>query len=147
MSQKGVTIGADLSVVLYAQYLLDGYNFPDGTSFNAVPSTQERDVRPFSKKAPIPLRFLDVWRITIEGYRSGPTLDDFWTRLEAGYYANENEVGGSLVQTIKEPDGSISKWIYTGLILTLEEPGNFRQNEEVAYRLVARAERKEAVPL
>ena len=148
MPQNGFTIGTDLSVVLFAQYMDEGeYKFPDGTSFDAVPTTEEVDIKPFSKKAPIPLRFLGVWRITIEGSRSNHTLDDFWNRLEAGFYANENQLGGTLIQTIQETDGSISQWLYTGVILTLESPGTFKQNEAVTYRVTGRAERKQKISI
>lgn len=141
MPQQGYSLGQDLQITI---------NFPDGplglstndiTSFNATPDITDKRIIPVSGN-PRNLRFHEGWSLTLEGERNSKELDDYWTRQEAGFYNGENELGAIITQTIKEKDGTISRYLYTDVILKFDEPGTFKGNDSVTWRMTGRASRK-----
>jgi hypothetical protein len=144
MSQGGLTVGNDLSVNIITQFGL--LKLKKGTIFNATPVVTTRNVLPIIDKLPIHLRFPQGWQGTITFARDGKEMDAYWARVEAAYFAGEVDIGSTIIQTIKEPDGSTSRWLYSKVFFSLEDPGEYRQDQEVTGRVMFYASTKEEVP-
>jgi hypothetical protein len=63
------------------------------------------------------------WRGTITLDRRNNVVDAFFAQQEAGYYAGQNVLTGSITETIQEADGSVSQYRYVGVSLSFEEAG------------------------
>lgn len=141
MPQQGYSLGQDLQISI---------NLPDGplslstndiTSFNATPDMTDKKIIPVSGN-PKHLKFHEGWSLTLEGERNSKLLDEFWARVEAGFYNGESDPGGIITQTLKEKDGTISRWQYLDVVFKFDEPGTFKGNDSVTWRMTGRASRK-----
>lgn len=141
MPQSGFTVGQDFSMVCMFPFQTEPQTFPDGTLFEASPMTSEVDVVRISG-AITPLSFQLGWKGTITQDRNGNTLDAIWARIEAGYYSGEDIVGSTIQTTVKEPDGSVSKYLFTDVQYILQDSGSYKGNDIVAQTLTWRAARR-----
>jgi len=60
-----------------------------------------------------------------------PIVDNYFATLESQYYAGANQLPGTIYETISEPDGSLTQWRYTGVVLKLEKAGEFSGDKKV----------------
>ena len=77
------------------------------------------------------LRFPDGWSGSLELERQDSTLDDYWSQLEAAYYAGSNELPVTITETIQEVNGAISQYRYLQVLLTIEDAGMFKGDASV----------------
>ena len=77
------------------------------------------------------LRFPDGWSGSFEIERQDSTVDDYWSQLEANYYAGLNELPVTLTETIQEVNGSISQYRYLQVLLTIEDAGMYKGDASV----------------
>jgi len=77
------------------------------------------------------VRFFDAWsgRFTLE--RQDSTLDDYFSQLEANFYAGLNEQPATLTETITEVNGSVSQYRYLGVLLKYDDAGEYRGDTSV----------------
>ena len=71
------------------------------------------------------VRFFDGWSGTFKVERRNSTIDDYFSQLEAAYYAGVNEQAASITQIIQEPTGNLTQYRYFGLLLDLDDAGNW----------------------
>lgn len=141
MPQQGYNLGQDLQITLLLPSGPLALSTNDITSFNATPEITDKRIVPVSGN-PHNLVFHEGWSITLEGDRNSAVLDDFWAAQEAAFYQGLDNIGATITQTIKENDGSISKFLYTEVLLKLDEPGTYKGNDCVSWRMTGRASRK-----
>lgn len=81
------------------------------------------------------LRFPDGWSGSFEIERQNSLLDDYWSQLEANYYAGLNELPVTITETIQEVNGSISQYRYLQVLLTIDDAGAFKGDASVHQKL------------
>ena len=77
------------------------------------------------------LRFPDGWSGSFEIERQDSTVDDYWSQLEANYYAGLNELPVTITETVQEVNGSISQYRYLQVLLTIEDAGSYKGDASV----------------
>lgn len=82
------------------------------------------------------------WDLTFGLDRSSSVVDDFFAQQEAGYYAGQNTLTGSISETIQEANGSVSQYRYIGVILALDDAGKFTGDAKVSQSISAFASQK-----
>ena len=111
------------------------------TGFSAKPNKEEKQIRLLSGRR-ISLFFPDGWGGQFDVARQDSTLDDYQAQVEADYYSGLGIPTASITETITEPDGSVSQYRYIGVILYLEDAGDWKGNESVNQRLAFQAEQR-----
>ncbi|MFN3886139.1 MAG: hypothetical protein ACK4MG_04200 [Aquabacterium sp.] len=139
MPMNGFTVGRDVSLsVVTANGPL---RLTLITGFSAKPNTAETRVKGLDGVTRY-LRFPDGWSGSFDVERQDSTVDDYFAQLEANYYAGINEQPATITETITEPNGSVTQWRYTGVLLKLEDAGTFQGDQTVKQRLSWVAARK-----
>ena len=69
-------------------------------------------------------------------------LDRYIAQQEATYYAGGNELPSSIDETITEPDGSISQYRYTGVMIQLTDAGDKAGDKTINQSLSFAASRR-----
>jgi hypothetical protein len=73
----------------------------------------------------------DGWSGTFKIDRVDPSVDIFFANADAGYYAGQSAPEGTIQEVISELDGSTTTWQYTGVVLTLDDAGNWEGDKKV----------------
>ena len=139
MPANNFTVGRDVSLVV--QTATGALSLPGITDFSADPMFTDLKSKPLGgvpQFAYIP----DGWKITIKLDRMNPIVDNYFASLEAGYYNGQNLIAGTVYETIAEPDGSLSQWRYTGVVLKLDKAGDFSGDKKVEQSLSGMASQK-----
>lgn len=84
----------------------------------------------------------DGWSGSFSYDRKGPTLDNYFVQQEADYVAGDRGADVYINQTIKEVDGSISQFRFTGVTLTQDDGGTYKQDDKVMQRVSWNATRR-----
>jgi hypothetical protein len=127
MPVNNFSVGTDVSLNI---------NTPSGplnvqvTDFTADPVFNELKSKPLSG-VPIFGYIPDGWKGMFRLDRNGPNVDNFFAAAEAAYYAGQNLPAGSILQTIREADGSITQWRYTGVVLKFDKAGDWNADKKV----------------
>lgn len=139
MPMNGFSVGRDVSLSIVTA------NGPLRlsliTAFSSKPNLAESRVKGLDGITRY-LRFPDGWSGTFEIERQDSAVDDYFAQLEANYYAGINEQPATITETITEPNGSVTQWRYTGVLLKLDDAGNFQGDQTVKQRLSFVAARK-----
>jgi hypothetical protein len=88
------------------------------------------------------VRFFDGWSGTFKVERRDRTVDDYFSQLEAAYYAGVNEQAVSITDIKAEPDGSLSQYRYYGVLLDLDDAGNWSGDATVKQSISFVCERR-----
>jgi hypothetical protein len=67
--------------------------------------------------------------------RMDTSVDDFWAQYEAAYYSGVNQLPGVVYETINEADGSISEWQYNGVVIKVDDLGDYAGDKKVEQTL------------
>lgn len=141
MSIGGKSIGGDITIQI---------NTPNGIlaitpdligSFEADSRSDEKTWLPITgleEFAIIPMS----WGGTIELIRKSPIIDIYWGLFEAGFYNGVTIQDNTILQTIREPDGSTTQWMYLATVFKYTKAGQWRGNEFVNQTLEFRATRR-----
>lgn len=140
MSVSGYTIGQDVKLDFIIPNI-GTVRINEIVSFNPTPTTTEKTIQPMNGSPKI-LVFNEGWNGTIEGERNDDSVDSLWARLEAAFFAGEDILGGTITQTIKEKDGSLTRYIFTDVQLKLEDAGTYKGNDSVMWRMTFKAGRR-----
>lgn len=89
-----------------------------------------------------PLRFQDGWTGSFEVERQDSTVDDYFASVEADYYSGLNEQGAQITQTITEPGGLISQYVFTDCMLKADSLGDWAQDKTVNMKISFVANRR-----
>lgn len=76
---------------------------------------------------------------TISLIRKNPIIEKFWADFEAAYYQGQSLQYGSITETIKESDGSLTQWLYSNVIFKVNDFGTYKGNEFVMQEMEWRA--------
>jgi hypothetical protein len=133
MPVSGYTIGQDVKLTIIVPNF-GPVVFSKIISFTSNPTTTEKTIQPMNDNPKI-LVFHEGWTGTIEGERNDDSVDSYWSRVETAYYAGEDVLGGTITQTIKEKDNTVSRYLYTAVQFRLEDAGMFKGNDSVPWRL------------
>lgn len=132
MPQNGVSVGSDARFdIMTPSGLL---SLPTLENFQSKKIDQRSKVRPLNAPA-IPLVFDDGWEGSFEVARMDGTVDDFFSTLEAARLAGANVQSGTIHQTVTNPDGSVSQYMFTGVQLVYEDAGSFEAIKEVRQKV------------
>jgi hypothetical protein len=91
------------------------------------------------------VRFPEGWSGTFEIERQNALLDQYFAQLEDDYYAGANESPCTITETIIEPTGELSQYRYEGVLLKLEEAGDWEGAKTVKQRLSFVASRRKRI--
>lgn len=132
MPQNGYSVGRDTTVVFIKP---DGavLRFGKVTTFESKPaSSNTATVKGIDGVTDhIPFRDGD-WSFSFKAERRHADVDIYFAQLEANYRAGVSEGYGTLVQTISEPDGTVSQWRYDRSILDYEDAGSWAADKTVS---------------
>lgn len=128
MPLNGYTLGKDATFTVVT---------PSGTlTLNGLTGFQSKPV--YEKIKSKPLNYVPNNAAIPQGHqgsfkvdRSDATVDTYFASFEAAYFAGNNSQPGTILETIQEADGSISQWQYNGVVLTLDDSGNFEADKKV----------------
>lgn len=128
MSLNGYSVGKDIALdIIGAQGPL---RFSQIISFMSKPDTTDQKIKGLDGITRH-LRFPDGWSGSFEIERQDSTVDDYFSQIEANYYAGLNEIPVTITETITEVNGSVSQYRYLQVILVLEDAGNFKGDASV----------------
>jgi hypothetical protein len=127
MPVNNFTVGKDVSLVIQ---LATGPLTLTLTDFGAKVKTTSLESKPLNgikQHAYIP----DGWDLSFKVDRMDTSADDFWANFEAQYYAGVNQVAGVIYETISEADGSVSQWRFPGVVVKLDNAGDYSGDKKV----------------
>ncbi|CCD29932.1 conserved hypothetical protein [Candidatus Glomeribacter gigasporarum BEG34] len=142
MPINGLSVGRDITLDLIT---------PNGplrlnviTKFTSKPDVVDEKIKPLNR-APIHLRFPDGWSGSFEIERDSDALDRHFARAEDDYYLGVNESPCTITETIIEPNDAISQYRYEGVLLKLEDAGEWEDTKSVKQKLSFVASRRKKV--
>ncbi len=91
------------------------------------------------------LRFFDGWSGSFDVERQDAIIEDYFVQLEANYFAGVNEQPATIMETISNPDGSVSQYRYERVIMTLDNAGDWKGDSSVKIKVSFEAARKKQV--
>ena len=138
MPQNGLSVGRDqvLDVITSTGPLRLGLL----TNFKKKQDTTEQRIKG-KDGITRPLRFFDGWSGSFELQRQSNVVEDYFIQLEANYYAGLSEGPITITETITEPDGSVSQYRYVGVVLRLEDAGDWGGDASVKQSISWMAQR------
>jgi hypothetical protein len=71
------------------------------------------------------------WDLSFKFDRFDNTADDYWAAFEAQYYAGVDQLPGTIFQTIRENDGSVSSYQFNGVVIKLDKAGDYAGDKKV----------------
>lgn len=133
MAMNNFNTGRDLSLNIIGY---DGaiHSFPLQTGFDAKQATNNVKIKGLDGV----VRFLDIpdgWSGTLSVERQDSTIDDYFVGLEAAYYGGQNIQASYITETISNPDGSTSQYRFTGVMLRLDDAGNWMGDKNVPMKM------------
>jgi hypothetical protein len=130
MPQQGFSVGRDVSLVLI---LSDGSSLPLNkvTSWKAKPDTTTQKVKGLDGSI-LHLRWHEGWNGSFNIERRDALIDQYFAQIEAAYHAGNDEKPAVLQQTIQEPDGTISQYRFTDVLLTYDDAGDWQADKTVS---------------
>lgn len=82
------------------------------------------------------LLFNQGWKGEFDIQRSNGALDVYWANLEAQVRAGLAYPTFTIIQTIKETDGTTSRYTFVGSSISYDDAGKFQNEEGVVQRLM-----------
>ena len=128
MPQSGINVGSDARFDIFTA--TGQLSLPTLEKFTSKKITAQSKVRPLNGP-PKHLQFPDGWEGSFEVSRADGTLDNYFATLEAAQYAGANIASGTIHQTVTNPDGSLSQYMYTDVQLIFDDAGDYDPLKEV----------------
>lgn len=140
MPLQGYSVGRDITLVVI---LPGGLALQLGivTSWNAKQETTDQRVKRIDGNTDH-LRFFDGWSGSFKMERDGPAIDQYFADLEANFFAGDDEPPATIVQTISEPDGSVSEFRFERVLLRYDDAGEWGSDKSVSQALSFMAARR-----
>ncbi|PHV13709.1 hypothetical protein CSQ90_27065 [Janthinobacterium sp. BJB303] len=128
MPLNGYSVGRDLSLDIIGPN--GPVNLNQIVGFTAKPDVTDKKIKGLDGITRH-LRFPDGWSGSFDLERQNNVVDDYFSTLEANYYAGLNESPATITETIQEVDGSVSQYRFLQVLLTLEDAGSFKGDDTV----------------
>lgn len=139
MPINGFSVGRDITLdIITAQGLLQLGLLTQFTSKPEVTDEKIKGLDGITRH----VRFPDGWSGSFELKRQDNRLDTYFTQLEEDYYAGLNEQPATITETIVEPNGTLSQYRYEGVLLKLEEAGDWQGDKTIQQKLSFVASRR-----
>lgn len=142
MPQNGYSIGKDITLTVMTS--AGQLQINKITGFKSKQETTKNKVKRLDGITDT-LRFFDGWSGSFDVERSDSVVEDYFIQLEANYFAGVAEQPATIMETVKNPDGSISQYLYQKVILSLEDAGDWKGDATVKIRVGFDAARKVTV--
>lgn len=140
MPQNGYSIGKDITLTVMTS--AGQLQINEITGFHSKQETTKSKVKKISGQTRT-LRFFDGWSGSFDVERADSVVEDYFIQLEANYYAGVEEQPVTIMETIQNPGGKPpSQYLYTGVILSLDDAGDWKGDATVKIRVSFEAERK-----
>lgn len=88
------------------------------------------------------LQYKNGWSGSFEIARQSQFFDKYWANQESRYYNGLFSANTTIMQTVKEPDGSLSQWQFVNVTLMYDDAGAWEHGHEVRQRISFFAERR-----
>lgn len=139
MPINGFSVGRDLALdITSAEGPL---RFGLITKFTSKPDSTDEKIKGLDGRTRH-VRFPEGWSGSFEMERQDAQIDRYFAKLENDYYAGANEEPCTITETRTEPDGSLSQYRYEGVLLKLEEAGDWEGAKTVKQKLSFVASRR-----
>lgn len=139
MPVNGFTVGKDVSLDIIGPQGPLRFNLI--TMFTAKPEITDQKVKGLDGITRH-VRFPDGWAGSFDLERQDSTIDDYFAQLEANYYAGLNENPLTITETITEVNGSVSQYRFVGVLLKLDDAGDFKGDATVKQKVSFMASRR-----
>jgi hypothetical protein len=110
-------------------------------SFTFKENSDVKDETAIDGKTRHPL-FLFGWTGSAVFQRGSNFIDTYFANRERNYYLGGDQINLTVTQTIKEVNGSISQYQFTGLILQMDDGGMYSGTEIVKQTLSWKCSRR-----
>lgn len=142
MPANGFSVGRDLSLTVFTS---EGVIGTAGlTAFEARQLTSEIR-QPLISGDVLAAYLPEGWQGVAEFTRLDDGLDDWFAAAESAYLAGQAPATAEITETITNPDGTVSQFVYRNVALRLESPGAWAGGKEVRQRVNWIASRRMAV--
>jgi hypothetical protein len=84
------------------------------------------------------IRYLEIpdgWDGSFGYTKQDDQIDAYFAGLEANYYAGQNVQASSVTETIQNPDGSISQYRFTGVMMKYDDAGAWRGDNDIKVKI------------
>ncbi len=139
MPINGFSVGRDVSLDITGPTGPLRFNLI--TKFSSKQTTKDHTVKGLDGITR-PARFFDGWTGQFDIERQDSTIDDYFSQLEANYYAGLNEATVTITETITEASGATSQFRYMGVLLKLEDAGDWAGDATVKQKVSFLASRR-----
>lgn len=123
-------VGHDISVDSVDPVTGKMISWPPPTGFSRSPAQKMLMSEPITQP-PIHRIVEGGWHGTMDFDRSDNSVDSFFARNETLYWQGVDIVGGTITETIKEKDGSVSQYQYTNVTFQYSNAGHWRAQDKV----------------
>lgn len=132
MPQQNYSVGRDLTLVV--QTSAGALSLNGITKYRSKQESAEVRVKRLDGITDH-LRFFDGWSGSFDIERRDSVIDDYFSQLEANYYAGINEQPCQIYETHQEPNGQITQYRHDGVLLTLDDAGEWSSDATVKVSL------------
>jgi hypothetical protein len=139
MPINNFSVGRDISLVIVTAGGPISFNLM--TEFQSKQDSTRTRIKGLDGKTRY-VRFFDGWSGSFKIERRDSTVDDYFTQLEAAYYAGINEQAVSITDIKQEPNNSITQYRYFGVLLDLDDAGTWAGDATVKQSISFVSERR-----
>lgn len=143
MPINSFSVGKDVSLNINTP--LGAVKFSLITKFQSKMDNTEKRIKGIDGVTRI-VRFPDGWSGSFEIERQDSTADDYFSQVEANYYAGQNEQPCTILETIAEPNGSITQYQYQGVMLKFDDGGEWMGDSTVKQKISFMASQRQKKP-
>lgn len=134
MPVNNLSIGHDVTVTFFDGTTQLIVAWPARTGFSAEPITKTINSEPLNGP-PLFAEAPNGWHGTMDFDRTDSTIDDYFAKNEALYFAGGNPITGTITQTIQEKNGSVTQYVFNGVAIKPSQMGAWKAAEKVAIRV------------
>lgn len=139
MPQNGYSIGRDVSLDINGP--TGTIRFAIKTGWKSTPKYSDIDVKRLDGVKDH-LVLPDGWDIQFDFERTGNVIDNYFAQFEADYFAGLNLPALTITETVREPNGGVSQYRYTGVVLKFGGNGDFKGDQTVKQTIMGMASRR-----
>lgn len=114
------------------------------TGFSSKQITTDRDVQRLDGQND-GLYLPKGWSGDFDYERQNSVLEDYIVSIEASYYAGANLSPLTITETIRENNGAVTQYRYTGVQIKLDDSGAWKGDDTVKQKLAWTATRRQKI--
>lgn len=141
MPVNGMNVGVDYSISFYDVATGTVIDLGDVQSVTITASKHDIKSQPYNgvpRYGYVP----DGFRVSFSITRTGPEIEDYMVAFAQNFNQGNISSSGFLNQTIKNPNGSVSRYQYTGFVIFLTDHGDISREKNVTLKLEGMASDK-----